>query len=403
MKKYKKKNNDKYKIREIKYVTTAILVLMLTIPSSSAIVSDPSLRINIGSEVFSGVTRPTVTLENSIQKVVIRTQSGGIGTGGVESVIKDWVLKSAGRDLVDKYVDANSFRGVLSGATVTVNGENNKTVRLTYARGSIMEYTIYANSPIVKIKYEKYDVIPTSNIVDVTNTGGVTRVYGQAGWIRSITSSYYPCAYWDSYETSLGGCGITYGPDSASVGSLSYKGNVIMAFGQTGSTGIGFGRVMPIYTGAKGGIRVLKIFSAGGFEPYQATAHGQLTRPIHYGYIYLFRQGIDNAIIQGQQIVDGSTSSAITTVSPNGGENWVRNTTKTITWSSSGNPGTSVKIELLRTGVLNRIISSSTPNDGSYNWLVPIIQTIGTDYKIRIASTSNSIYKDISDNNFRIS
>lgn len=380
------------------------IALVLIIPTSSAAILDPSLKISVGSEIFSGVTYPTVTLENSIQKIIIRTQSGGIGTGGVESVIKDWILKSTGTDMVGKFVDANSFRGALSSATITVNGENSKTVRLKYARGSIVEYTIEANNPVIKIKYEKYDVITTSNIVDRLSFGGTTRVYGQGGWIRSITGSYYPCAYWDTYDTTLGGCSITYGPDPANPGSLNYKGHIIMAIGQTGSSGIGFGRVMPIYTGTNGGIRILKIFSSGGgFEPYQAIG-SQPTRPAHYGYIFMFRNGVDNAIIQGQRIVDGlsSPTTSINLVSPNGGENLLRGTTNTISWSSTGSPGANVKIELLK-GTTPYAINSNTPNDGAYSWTVPPTQQLGTDYKIKVTSLTNSIYSDTSDNNFAIS
>ena len=389
-----------------KSIVIATILLVLIIPSASAVVSDPSLKINIGSEVFNGYRYPTVTLENSVQKVVIRTQSGGIGTGGVESAIKDWILKSTGTDMVSSFVDANSFRGALSKAVITVNGENTKTVRLTYARGGINEYTINANSPVIKIKYEKYDAATTSNIVDILNIGGTTatRVYGQGRWLRPIGSSYYPCAYWDSYETSLGGCGIRYGPDPANAGNLNYKGNIIMAYGQTGNTGKGFGRVMPVYTGTNGGIRILKIFSYGGFEPYQALSRGQPTRPVHYGYIYSFQQGVDNAIIQGQRIVDGTYSPvAITVASPNGGENWARNTAHTISWTKTGSTGSYVKIELYKTGALNRVISSNTSNDGSYSWAVPSMQTVGADYKVKITSTSNSVYNDISNNYFRIS
>lgn len=389
------------KMKNIRKIILAAFVLMTIIPNASAVVTDPSLKINIGSEVFNGHTYPTVTLENSVQKVVIRTQYGGKGTGGVESVIKDWTLKSRGTDIVSKYVDANSFRGALSSATIVDNGENSKTVRLTYARGSISENTITANSPVIKIKYEKYDVIATSNIVDSPGISGVARVYGQGSWIRSITSSYYQCAYWDSYERSLGGCGITYGPDPANAGSLNYKGNIIMAYGQTGTGGIGFGRVMPIYTGINGGIRILKIFSFGGFEPYQANANGQLTRPPHYGYIYLFQTGVDNAITQGQQIVDGlTTSTPITVVSPNGGENLARGTTKTIKWTSS--VVSNVKIDLYKAGVFKQTIVTNTVGDGSHSWTIPSGQTTGTDYKIKVTSTSNSAHNDMSNSNFKI-
>lgn len=94
---------------------------------------------------------------------------------------------------------------------------------------------------------------------------------------------------------------------------------------------------------------------------------------------------------------------SITVVSPNGGENWKRGTTHTISWSRIGNTGTYVKIELLKGTSVNRVVSSSTANDGSYSLTIPVGQTLGSDYKVRITSTSNLIYKDTSNNNFIIS
>ena len=95
-------------------------------------------------------------------------------------------------------------------------------------------------------------------------------------------------------------------------------------------------------------------------------------------------------------------STTITVLSPNGGENWTRGKTQMITWTSTGSPGTYVKIELLKAGVLKSVIIASTPNDGSHPWLIPATQTPGTDYKIRITNISNASYTDTSDNSFTI-
>ena len=92
----------------------------------------------------------------------------------------------------------------------------------------------------------------------------------------------------------------------------------------------------------------------------------------------------------------------ITVRTPNDGENWRRGTTQTIRWNSSGAPGAYVKIELLKGGSLNRVIITSTPNDGSHPWLIPATQMPGNDYKIKITSTTNPAYSDTSDNNFNI-
>ena len=80
--------------------------------------------------------------------------------------------------------------------------------------------------------------------------------------------------------------------------------------------------------------------------------------------------------------------------------NWTRGTTQTIRWNSSGNPGTYVKIELLKGGVLNRVIIASTPNDGTHPWLILPTQAPGTDYKVRI--TTGAGYTDTSDDDFTI-
>lgn len=96
------------------------------------------------------------------------------------------------------------------------------------------------------------------------------------------------------------------------------------------------------------------------------------------------------------------SNGKITVTSPNGGEVWKRGTTKTIKWTTSGFAGSKVKIELLKSGKVKQTIATSTKNDGSQTWTIPTWLRTGSDYKIRITSTSNSAYTDISNNNFRI-
>ncbi len=61
-----------------------------------------------------------------------------------------------------------------------------------------------------------------------------------------------------------------------------------------------------------------------------------------------------------------------------------------------------MKIELLKAGVVNRVITTSTANDGNYDWTIPSTQTLGTDYKIRITSTTYPEITDSSNANFAI-
>jgi hypothetical protein len=99
-------------------------------------------------------------------------------------------------------------------------------------------------------------------------------------------------------------------------------------------------------------------------------------------------------------------STTITVTSPNGGENWQAGTTQTITWTYTGDPGPFLKIKLLKNGIAVKTISSSTPigvnGSGSFNWDIPADQAKGAKYRIKIISTTNKAYKDISDGDFTI-
>ncbi|MGZ3514919.1 MAG: Ser-Thr-rich GPI-anchored membrane family protein, partial [Thermodesulfobacteriota bacterium] len=96
----------------------------------------------------------------------------------------------------------------------------------------------------------------------------------------------------------------------------------------------------------------------------------------------------------------------ITVVSPNSGETWPAGSRQMIRWNYTGNPGAYVKIELLKGGVVNRIIASSAGKgpggSGSRNWTIPANQAPGTDYTIRVTSTTNGAYTDTSDSDFTI-
>jgi hypothetical protein len=100
-----------------------------------------------------------------------------------------------------------------------------------------------------------------------------------------------------------------------------------------------------------------------------------------------------------------STQNAVTVtvVSPNGGETLTRGTVVPITWSYSGNPGGNVKIELYNGPTLSSTITSSTSlSAGSYNWSIPSTQTFGSNYTIKITSTTNGTISDTSDAPFTI-
>jgi PKD repeat protein len=93
----------------------------------------------------------------------------------------------------------------------------------------------------------------------------------------------------------------------------------------------------------------------------------------------------------------------ISVTTPNGGERWTIYKSQAIRWTYSGNPGSTVRIELYKSGVLNRVITSGTStNAGVYSWFIPYTQAVGSDYRIKITSTSNPSYSDMSNANFSI-
>ncbi|VVB53952.1 Ser-Thr-rich glycosyl-phosphatidyl-inositol-anchored membrane family protein [uncultured archaeon] len=123
------------------------------------------------------------------------------------------------------------------------------------------------------------------------------------------------------------------------------------------------------------------------------------------------------ALVKGIAVVNASNASVVSNnitlivkavnpgikvTYPNGGEKWIRGTTQTIKWNSTGIPGAYVKIELLKSGIFNRVIVASTLNDGSHPWFIPAAQVPGTDYKVKITSTANAAYNDTSDSSFTI-
>ena len=75
-----------------------------------------------------------------------------------------------------------------------------------------------------------------------------------------------------------------------------------------------------------------------------------------------------------QIVMDGLDRLLTAVTTPNGRETWVAGSTQTISWSYTGSPGSYVKIELLKGGVLNLVISSSSSigsgGSGSYAWII---------------------------------
>jgi hypothetical protein len=281
-----------------------IIILLISFAFSSKIIlaqSDQDLSITIDSYIGY----PQVTLENSVHKIVIRAGNGG--ATGIEHAIRDWIIKTSNNaDIVNDYIDATAQRGPCTSATITNNGTDEKTVRLNYFYSDdyndyngIVDYTIFANSPIIKVDYVQYDYSGGwANHVDRTIiNNGEHAVCGQDSYGPFV---YYPNKYWDAGND---------GTDPIDGGALNFREHMIMAYGQTGSTGYGYGRIMPVYyfnqpgKTNQGGIRIMNLLSSiRGFEVFSAAGQGY--KPSFTGFLFSFSEGIDNAISLGENIVD---------------------------------------------------------------------------------------------------
>ena len=84
---------------------------------------------------------------------------------------------------------------------------------------------------------------------------------------------------------------------------------------------------------------------------------------------------------------------------PKGAEKWLVGSKVKIRWNYVGNPGTTVKLGLIKKDegsvtLIGSNIPTGVDGRGSIEWTVPPLKP-GSDYYIGIASASNSFYQDI--------
>jgi len=109
--------------------------------------------------------------------------------------------------------------------------------------------------------------------------------------------------------------------------------------------------------------------------------------------------------VQGTSTTPAPASS-ITVTSPNSYETWYRGTSHTVSWSYTGNPGSAVKIVLLKAGTEVGTIASSvaigSSGTGSYTWPIYPTGSTGRDYKVSVQSISQPAVKDTSNSFFTL-
>ena len=92
-----------------------------------------------------------------------------------------------------------------------------------------------------------------------------------------------------------------------------------------------------------------------------------------------------------------STQTNLAVTYPNASSKWEAGTSNIIKWSPLSAAGPSVRITLYRDGVYKSVLTSNTPNDGSFAWNISSVQSPAASYAIRITSLSNSSWYDLSD------
>jgi len=100
--------------------------------------------------------------------------------------------------------------------------------------------------------------------------------------------------------------------------------------------------------------------------------------------------------IDGICYIYGGCYCSITVTSPTGSSNWATGTSHTISWDSSGNPSSYVKIQLYKGSSLIETITSSTYDDGSYSWTPSPSLADDSDYRIKISATTDPSCYDYS-------
>ena len=100
---------------------------------------------------------------------------------------------------------------------------------------------------------------------------------------------------------------------------------------------------------------------------------------------------------------DPVTPPSVQVTQPNGGENWLAGSTRTIAWTTSGTLDPYVDIQYTTdNGQTWAAVTDGTPDDGTYAWIIP--NTPATQCKVKVlAYADNHAYYDVSDGVFTIS
>lgn len=255
---------------------------------------------------------PILVVENAHYRISFNTRERVIHKfGPLDYCIRDWVLKEKMQDQIDVCLDGSALRPNCSEIHILKDGKKEKVVQLFYGTDKNFEqhYTFHRDQPYIRIDYVRY---PTDwfNTVDIGSPGGIlkrfeakTLVYGEEDWIRNKV--YHEGAFWNIHLDESKE--IYMESDEGKSGPILYRGHFIMLVGDPQS-GVGFGRIMPMWTEDKGGIRILKLLWDLGFETFPGSGDQEIDdlKPFT-GFVFLYSEGMSKALGDAKHLIDTRT------------------------------------------------------------------------------------------------
>jgi hypothetical protein len=170
---------------------------------------------------------------------------------------------------------------------------------------------------------------------------------------------------------------------------------------EVSKAGTGFGKVTSLPAGIDCGTDCISLFSTG--SQVSLTATPDLGSVFDNWSGDLTGTAATKAITMdaGKTVTANFTGPSLTVTVPNGGETWKKGTTHTLRWTYTGAPG-KVRIELLKGGVVYRTLATVPSSSGQHSWTLGSGLALGSDYRIRITSTTIDTVNDTSDADFSI-
>lgn len=283
-----------------KKITYLIIILSLFVACGKKLQNQPVFLLQLKTDSLQQDSTQLV-VENDFYKVTFRARERMIDKFGfLDFCIRDWVLKSNQQDQIDICMDGSALRPFLNNIKIIQNDSQKKVVEMQFGKQNqfAQQYTFYPNNLFIDVAYLRY---PTDwfNTVDIGTPGGITErfsattsVYGQERWIRDLV--YHEDVYWtlDKHNNTSADTNDL----ALEKHSVVFKNHIIMVVGNE-QTGVGFGRVMPVWSENKGGVRTLKLLWDLGFENFPATGKQEVVKNnSFFGTIFLFEKGKEDAI-----------------------------------------------------------------------------------------------------------